>query len=214
MNDLRDRRSEEKERRRNEIVQAADDLAREKGWDDVTVEGVAKRARLSRALVYLYFKDKGELHAAIWERACDALYEYFLQAVQAQHDAHQKLMVLGNAYVSFAREMPHYFEAVSRFEAKTTSEDTVQGEARAIARQQRVHQLIVDTIDLAKREGALREDVGDSNLIAVSLWAFTHGIIQIVATKGPQLDQEGIAVPALISHAFGMLEYALKKPSH
>lgn len=214
MNKLHDRRTEEKERRREEIVQAADDLAFEKGWDNVTVDGVAKRARLSRALVYLYFKDKSDLHAALWERACDTLYQRFQQAVDRHPKGYQKLVAIGMAYVAFAQEMPHYFEAVSRFEAcPPTADDAAEGAQRAIARHRRVHELMVATIEYAKMDGSVRADAGDANLIAVTLWGFTHGIIQIVATKGQQLAHEGICQSALIEHAFSMVERSLSSGS-
>ena len=65
MSYIAERRQEEKERRSEEIVAAAEELYRELGWDAVTMDSVAKRARLSRALVYVYFKDKRDLHFAI-----------------------------------------------------------------------------------------------------------------------------------------------------
>lgn len=68
---------------------------------------------------------------------------------------------------------------------------------------------MVETIEFAKRDGTVRSDAGDSNLIAVTLWAFTHGVIQIVATKGPQLVDEGICQSVLIEHAFSMVERSL-----
>lgn len=203
------RRSEDKERRRAEIVQAAEELAFEKGWDNVTVDGVAKRAHLSRALVYLYFKDKSDLHAALWERACDTLYQRFRDATERHAQGYQKLVAIGLAYVAFAQELPHYFEAVSRFEAKPATDGSAEGEQRALARNRKVHELMVETIEFAKRDGTVRNDAGDSNLIAVSLWAFTHGIIQIVATKGPQLAGEGICQSALIEQAFSLMERSL-----
>jgi len=49
MNDLAERRHEEKERRRAEILDAAEAVAASEGWDDMTMDQVARRARLSRA---------------------------------------------------------------------------------------------------------------------------------------------------------------------
>jgi len=63
------RREEEKERRRAEILDAAEVLYAKKGWDALTVDQVARSARLSRALVYVYFRDKEDLLFAIGERA-------------------------------------------------------------------------------------------------------------------------------------------------
>src|SRR5262245_8526961 len=120
MSTLAQRRFEDRERRRTEIVDAADALAREKGWEDVTVDGVARRARLSRALVYLYFKDKTDLHAAICERATADLCRRFNEAIaNCEGD---RFEAIGRTYVRFAAEMPHYFEALSRFEATSAEQ--------------------------------------------------------------------------------------------
>ena len=48
MSYIAERRQEEKERRSDEIVAAAEELSRELGWDEDTMDGVARRARLSR----------------------------------------------------------------------------------------------------------------------------------------------------------------------
>ena len=47
MNDLADRRHEEKERRRAEILDATEAVAASEGWEDMTMDQVARRARLS-----------------------------------------------------------------------------------------------------------------------------------------------------------------------
>lgn len=65
MSYLTERRQEEKDRRRAEIVEAAEALYAETGWDGITMDQVARRARLSRALLYVYFEDKQDLHLAL-----------------------------------------------------------------------------------------------------------------------------------------------------
>ena len=84
MSYLTERRQEEKDRRRAEIIDAAEALYAETGWDAITMDQVARRARLSRALLYVYFKDKSDLHLALVERSLDALRDVFLEAQQGQ----------------------------------------------------------------------------------------------------------------------------------
>src|SRR5512137_1659590 len=84
MSYISERRQEEKDRRRSEIVDAAEALYAEMGWDAITMDQVARRARLSRALLYVYFRDKADLHLALVERALDALRESFEAARQGQ----------------------------------------------------------------------------------------------------------------------------------
>ena len=74
---IAERRQEERDRRRNEIVDAAEALYAEVGWDAVTMDQVARRARLSRALVYVYFHDKADLHFALVERSLEELRRRF-----------------------------------------------------------------------------------------------------------------------------------------
>ena len=53
MSYITERRQQERGRRRTEIVDAAEALYAEVGWDAVTMDLVARRARLSRALLYV-----------------------------------------------------------------------------------------------------------------------------------------------------------------
>lgn len=118
MSYIDERRQEEKDRRRIEIVTAAEAMYLELGWDAVTMDSVARRARLSRALVYVYFKDKRDLHFAIVLRALDILRERFEAAVGQVRTGIEKIEAIGRAYLAFAQEYPHYFDACARLEAQ------------------------------------------------------------------------------------------------
>src|SRR5450631_1276832 len=104
------RREEEKERRRAEILDAAETLYAKTGWDAVTVDQVARSARLSRALVYVYFKDKEEILFAIGERAMGLLRDRFIAASASSALGMEKIEAIGRAYMAYAFEFPHYFD--------------------------------------------------------------------------------------------------------
>src|ERR1044072_8324079 len=80
MSYIAERRLEEKERRRAEIVDAAEAAGREVGLDALTMDDVARRARLSRALLYVYFQDRSDLMFGLAERAMGMLHTRFLEA--------------------------------------------------------------------------------------------------------------------------------------
>jgi len=42
-------------------------------------------------------------------------------------------------------------------------------------------------------------------LFAMTLWAFTHGIIQLAMAKSSDLARSGIAVPDMSNYAFGLI---------
>ena len=118
------RREEEKERRRAEILDAAEALYAKKGWDALTVDQVARSARLSRALVYVYFRDKEELLFAIGERAMRLLRDRFIgRDCGNVRWGMDQVDAIGRAYMGYAHEFPHYFDFCTRFQSHSVAVD-------------------------------------------------------------------------------------------
>jgi AcrR family transcriptional regulator len=207
------RRGEEKERRRAEILDAAEALYAKKGWDALTVDQVARGARLSRALVYVYFRDKEELLFAIGERAMQLLRDRFVAAA-AQHPlGMDQVAAIGQAYMAYANEFPHYFDFCSRFHAHSVAVDPGSHEGACRAAGDEAIGAVVGAIEVGKRDGSIRPDVGESVQLAITLWAFTHGIIQLTIAKGDDLARFGLTIPDFSTYAFGLLRAMAQGPS-
>jgi AcrR family transcriptional regulator len=208
MSYIAERRQEEKDRRRAEIVDAAEALYAETGWDGITMDQVARRARLSRALLYVYFEDKADLHLALVERSLDALRLRFEEARQGHARGIDEVEAIGRAYLAFSREQPHYFDACARYQSRQPGDAAPHSnEAACMAAGHRVHEVIVESLNRGIADGSVRGDLGDPYVTALALWAFTHGVIQIYTTKGGQIEHEGTPVNAFIDHA---IELALR----
>jgi len=213
MSYIAERRQEEKDRRRAEIVDAAEDLYREVGWDSVTMDSVARRARLSRALVYVYFKDKRDLHFAIATRAMETLRIRFEEATARSKLGLEKVEAIGRAYMAYGQEFPHYFDACARMElhAPDASEGSPQ-ESASLQMSQGVHDICEQAIATGLRDGTIRADLGDVAVTTRVLWGFTHGLIQIAITKAQLLAGVGISVPQLTQHAIHLVKQMLAGP--
>jgi AcrR family transcriptional regulator len=210
MSYIAERRQEEKDRRRTEIVDAAEELYRDVGWDAVTMDSVARRARLSRALVYVYFKDKSDLHFAIAVRAMEQLHRSFLEASDRAATGAEKVLAIGRAYIAYGEQFPHYFDACARLELHTPSgsEPTPQ-EMLCFEAGKMPHEVAIEALRAGQGDGSIRADLGDLNVTARVLWGFSHGLIQIAMTKGEMLARAGIAVPQLTQQAMDLLMYSL-----
>jgi len=205
---IAERRQEERDRRRSEIVAAAEAIYAAIGWDAVTMDQVARRARLSRALLYVYFRDKSDLHFALVERALEELWRRFVAAREGHASGLDEIEAIGHAYLAFSRELPHYFDACARFEAHQFENGERPANERAcLATGHRVHELIVESLNGGMADGSIRSDLGNPYVTALALWAFTHGLIQIAATKGAQIEREGVSLQSLIEHS---VELALR----
>lgn len=69
---ISERRERERERRRQDILLAAWEVAEEMGWGPFSVEQVAAKAELGRATIYSYFPSLDALVVALAEEALDA----------------------------------------------------------------------------------------------------------------------------------------------
>src|SRR3569833_2926421 len=116
MNYIAERRLEEKERRRSESLDAAEHVAAKVGWDLMTMDQVARQARLSRALLYVYFKDKNDLMFALNERALVVLKQKFMDVQKLHTRGIDQIEGFGRAYVAMSQELPVYFDVLSRCE--------------------------------------------------------------------------------------------------
>jgi AcrR family transcriptional regulator len=212
MSYVAERRAEEKDRRRAEIVDAAIELYREVGWDAVTIDQVAKRARLSRALVYVYFKDKDELHITIVLRAFEVLDKRFVEAASHARLGIDKVEALGRAYLSYAHELPHFFDACARFEVAPQQATKPEGLiAECFAAGSNLNQRTVEALQAGVRDGSIRDDMGDLKVTAMALWGFSHGLIQIAVNKAHVLAHDAVSVGQFVDHAVGLLRRMLTK---
>jgi AcrR family transcriptional regulator len=221
MNLLADRRREEKERRRDDILDAAAAVAAESGIDAITMDQVARRARLSRALLYVYFLDRTDLLLGLCQRAIDLLHQRFVEVTAREATGRDRMSAMGRTYIAFAQELPVYFEVLARFEAVGGGSGAGAGAlpaadsnlASCMAGGDRVHQVMTDAIRAGIADGSIRGDVGDANAVAIVLWGFMHGVIQLVATKSAMLAARGVTPDVLFEQARELALQSLKGPT-
>ncbi len=68
---LKERRSREKEARRNQILDAARALLFEKGLHATSINQIAKQAELGVGTIYFYYRSKEEIFADLQEEGLD-----------------------------------------------------------------------------------------------------------------------------------------------
>jgi AcrR family transcriptional regulator len=205
------RRHEEKEQRREAIIDAAEQVFATTAFETARMEQVAKVARISRALVYLYFKNKQDLHLAICVRALRALRQHFIDSAARHTSGYAKVASLGHCYIQFAQDFPVYFAALSRFESHPL--DTLEPNSTEVSvfeAGSAVHAVTVECLQIGMRDGSIRGDLEQPLSAALSLWAFVHGLIQIAHNKQHFLEQVGIAPTQYTDYAIDLVMSGLR----
>lgn len=209
-----ERRLEEKERRRLEILDAAEAVAAIVGLDHFTMDQVARHARLSRALIYVYFRDKRDLSIGICIRALEELQTRFAETLAQTDSGLEQVEAIGRAYVAFAQEFPLRFEALAHFEAQAPSTEDDPMYAQCLAAGDRPIELVVAAIRRGMTDGSIRPEAGDPIRLGLSLWALTHGLIQLSALKGGSLERVGVTAAQLLDQGFALALGALGTPTY
>ena len=204
-----ERRLEEKEKRRNEIVDAAERVFAKKGYEKASMGDVADAARLSRGLLYVYFKDKKDLYMAIAARAMEMLLDKFEKVVQGKANGFEKMRAIGDAYIRFAHEQPEYFETMGQYVG--TSEIESPSFEACHESSEGIFKLMGAIIQEGIHDGSIRADIGDPLLTAVNLWGLTHGLLVIGMAKGEHLEQEhGVPMTLFMEHGMAMIDRILQ----
>lgn len=107
-----ERREREKQHRREHAVEAAMEIYNEEGYYSITMDKIAERAEISRAALYLYFKNKDEIFIS----AIMTYMDYFCSLLSDVYDRRDSiketlLEELWGCFIKFHENDPVAFDA-------------------------------------------------------------------------------------------------------
>jgi AcrR family transcriptional regulator len=106
-----DRNVRKKEKRRNEIINAAETLFFFKGYENVSLDEIAGKVDLGRSTLYLYFENKEELFFSIVLRGTAILYSLIKEETHKAKTGVGKLAAFRKAYYEFAKIYPDHLKS-------------------------------------------------------------------------------------------------------
>ena len=178
----------------------------------MTMEQVARKARLSRALVYVYFRDKADLLIGVSIRALEQLNERFVDVLSRPIRGLEQVEACGRAYVDFAREFPVRFEVLAHFEAHSPTGDLDPAYEEFLKIGEGPHTSLTRAIEAGVQDGSIRNDLGNPALLSFTLWGLMHGIIQLTMVKRGELERCGVTPEGLVEQAFALANRAIGGP--
>jgi len=95
------RRLKEKEQRRRAILKASQRLFFKKGYQSVSVEDIARKARISKGTIYLYFHSKEEIYARILMNDIEMFHEKLFDIIDESRTAADILLQFSDFYIDF-----------------------------------------------------------------------------------------------------------------
>lgn len=201
---LKTRREREKQARYDTILDAAELVFSEKGYERTSMDDIARTASLSRALLYVYFKDKAAIQRGIMLRAGHSLFRRFEQARQTADTGLAQIRAMGESYYRFYLEEPDYFSALTKASTAMAEADESQAEEMLCSKSD-LMALMVGAIELGLADGTMnRSRITDPVLTALYLRGALHGAILLCQSEMGDGDPE-FPAEQLIRHTMDML---------
>lgn len=180
-----------KRRTLDALLEAADEIFRDRPVADITVEEIAERAGVAVGSIYNHFGSKGGLHAAAVERALDVDRHYMDRAYIADRTPIEQLYAAAEEYLGFYLAYPDYFRMLA-FPGDpgqySAGRDTAERLARSVHEQ---NSRMVAALRAGIEAGAVRSV--DPEEVATVLWSAWNGIISLawrpdsLRRTGPEL---------------------------
>jgi AcrR family transcriptional regulator len=95
--------------RMREIVRSAYETMRQSGHTNISLEDIAKKAGISKALLIYYFKEKDNLVGAIYDYASRLFFDSATTILRRPIPLAERLDNLMDTYHAFIRENPNWF---------------------------------------------------------------------------------------------------------
>lgn len=206
---IAERKQREKEYRRQEIIRAARKVFSSKGFNAATMEEIALQAELSPGTLYLYFKNKEELHTVLSINILQHLADEIQKVVKEDISVEQKIERFRDVFI----EVYDYDSSILINLFHLQSGETLQNLSEEVLKQLKIHSsmahgAIIDIIKQGIHEGTFIDE--HPVALADILWASYSGIVLWVDSKR-LLNDEKDFVKSTLTTAFKVILKGIKK---
>ena len=179
------------------ILEAAFDIVREKGLEEVSNRTIAKRLERSIRPIYYQFNNSDELKKELYNKIEKYFYKYIMDNMIDNIPYYRQV---GINYIKFAREEKNFFKILFMSKSDYLPEGFVsksEDDFKEISK-------------LIKMSTKLNDD--DIKSFHIKMWMFTHGIATLLATDTVLLTEEQIS--NLLSSQFQALMLLEENPDN
>ncbi|MEO3944879.1 TetR/AcrR family transcriptional regulator [Gorillibacterium sp. CAU 1737] len=208
------RKEREKLNRRAEIINAAERVFFQKGYETATMDDLAKEAEFSKKTLYVYFSSKEQIRFEIMLRG----YKLLLDMLEADDpdpspNAVEQLRQMGERLFAFSNQHASYFELIIHYENGERDFDhgvPEQSRDESYELGEKVLGHLVEHLRNGQEQGSIRRDLEPLN-IALTLWASILGIFKTAKVKRRYLlHYHRVETEAFLASSYDLLLSALQ----
>lgn len=205
-------KEQEKEQRCNYILDAAEKLFFSKGYDNVSMDDIAREIGLNKATLYLYFKKKESLFFAVVLRGARILNDMINEKIKRCGTGIEILDAIGIAYFEFVSKYPDYSKAYLYFRSERfsvdNSDDLCDDAKKILELRSKEFVITCNAIRSGINEGTMRPDL-DPVEVTVFLTLVVKALSEMRPGFKKVLESRGITEYKFIADVAGFIHLML-----
>lgn len=202
---IAERKEREKEKRREDILNAAEAVFFSKGFENTKMEEVAEKAEVSKGTVYLYFKSKEDLQFGVLQKGASILQEMLEAVISESKSGLENLLEMGRAFILFSEHFPNHFDLFLFFQVNDYSKLNIdRSDLQSYFINESPYTLLVKIVRKGIEDGSLRQDV-DAEVFSTTLWSMMMGVMIVLKNKKELHEVIGINQSEILSTNFEIL---------
>jgi AcrR family transcriptional regulator len=207
---INERKEKEKAIRRNDIIDAAERIFFTKGYDNATMDDVAKEAEFSKRTVYVYFNSKEQIYFEIMIKGYRLLIGMLKDDLQKEKacNAVEEIRQIALTLYRFSKDYPEYFKAImeyenGEFDFQKGIPDQSRDECYTLGEEILGH--LIGALERGIKENYIRSNL-DVVKTALVLWACLIGVFNTAKKKENYIKNYHMTTPEeLVSAAFQLI---------
>lgn len=184
---ITERKEKERLIRKNDIINAAEKVFFEKGFESATMDDIAKEAEFTKKTLYSYFKSKEELYFEIMLRGYKIINSVLDEKLKeaASEKESKKIKVVGIAFINFKHQYPGYFKAIMDYQNREY--DFREGSDNSVIKRcyeagQHSYKILKECVIRGIKTGEFSNKV-DPEIVIFTLWSYVMGLIGLLDKK-------------------------------
>lgn len=184
---ITERKEKERLIRKNDIINAAEKIFFEKGFESATMDDIAKEAEFTKKTLYSYFSSKEELYFEIMVKGykiINGTLDEKLNKISDEKES-EKIKTVGIAFIDFKHQYPGFFKAIMDYQNKEY--DFQEGNENSIIKQcyeagQHSYEILKECVIKGIKTGEFSSKV-DPETAVFTLWSYAIGLIGLIDKK-------------------------------
>jgi AcrR family transcriptional regulator len=178
---MKKRREKEKEMREQAMISAAIKLFSEKGFNNASMDEIAKEAEFTKRTIYKYFESKEDLFFGVALYGFKTMFSYFSETAKKGKTGYEKIINACYGYYKFHKEYPELLRIMNIISMLKNTDTPRKREWLEFNNS--MFKGMQALFELGKRDGTINKDI-DSWMGANSFAFITTGFFNQFAKTG------------------------------